>query len=144
MKEFVLLILITLAGCSGGTGRKAAPAETAPLSFNNIAMGTPMDTLVKQVGTEPTQRTDDRLDYTNMTAEGVRWSGITCDFSRGKLARVTATQSGADAASSYRKLYQSFTERYGKPTQDVDSLTIWVRRDAELSLQPGHILFSRR
>lgn len=103
-----------------------------------------MDTLVKQVGTEPTQRTDDRLDYTNMTAEGVRWSGITYDFSRGKLARVTATQSGADAASSYRKLYQSFTKRYGKPTQDIDSLTIWVRRDAELSLQPGHILFSRR
>ncbi len=143
MKQFVLLLAIALMSCSGGKNSKTTPAGAASLTFNGFAMGTPLDTLVHRLRTKPATQTDDQLYYSNVSAEGVRWKEITYDFVGGQLARVTASQSGQDAGS-YRKLYQALTERYGKPTQNVDSLTIWTSRDAELSLQPGSILFARR
>lgn len=143
MKYWVLVVAIALAGCSGGKSNKTTPTGAATIVFNGLKMGALRDTLVQRVGAKPDRQTDDQLNYSDAMAEGVRWSEITYDFVGGKLARVTATQSGRDLAG-YQKLYQTFTKRLGKPTQDVDSLTIWARRDAELALQPGSLLFSRR
>ncbi|MBC8155404.1 MAG: hypothetical protein H7Z72_21150 [Bacteroidetes bacterium] len=143
MKHSLLILMVLLTGCSGGNSKKAMPTGAATITFNGFAMGTPLDTLAQQAGGKPAQQTEDQLYYTDVTLEGVRWKNVTYDFVGGKLARVTAIQPGRDLAD-YRKLYQAFTSQYGKPTRDIDSLTIWARRDAELSLQPGNILFSRR
>lgn len=146
MKSLLLIATVLLMlSCSGGTSKpkKTAPPLTPNLAFNGFAMGALLDTLVKKIPTTPTSQTDDELIYENTTAEGVRWHRITYNFVAGKLARVTALQAG-NSVRDYQTLYQRLMARYGQPAQNLDSLIIWAGRDAELSLQPGTLLFARR
>ena len=141
MKPFLFALLLLLTGCSGGS-KKASP-ETTKLTFNSFEMLLPIDTVRHRLPTQPFRQTDDRLTYHDVMAEGVRWDEVIYYFTEGQLVRATATRSGRDIAG-YRQLFRHLTGQYGKPTQNLDSLTIWARRDAEISLQPGTILFARR
>lgn len=132
---------MALTGCSGGS-KKTSP-ETAKITFNSFEMLLPIDTVLHRLPIKPFLQTEDQLAYHDAMAEGVRWQEIIYYFSEGQLVRVSATRSSRDI-TGYRQLFRHLTEQYGKPTQNVDSLTIWARREAELSLQPGTLLFARR
>ncbi len=143
MKQVLLILAITLLSCSGGAGSKTANSGATVLTFNSCAMLLPIDTVLHRIPDKPVLQTDDQLDYHNVMVEGIYWDEVVYYFGEGQLLRATAIQHTPDAAG-YKKLYQRLTEQYGKPTRDIDSLTIWTRRDAELSLQPGLLLFARR
>ncbi len=116
-------------GCQG----KATETKPAKITFNKFEIGTTSDSIIYGLGFKPNRRTPERLEFMDVTFEGVRGDGVTYDVPGDRLTGGTFTLHSSTKAN-YDTLYNRYTTRYGKPQSQENGITTWEDDKASLNL----------
>lgn len=103
------------------------------MGFNGFAWGTTEDSIVYEVGREPSKRMRGGIRYRDAEYEGITGDQVNYFTPGGRLTGGNFFKFQANK-STYDSLYNKLNKRYGKAIQNSEGAYIWTVANTEISV----------